>query len=142
MNYQCISADSHLEVDSKVWLHRVPSKYREQAPHLIRTATGGDAWVVPGSPPREVPADLYGGKGGPTGSRSARLMKAPRAPVLPSSACGRWISTAWMPRCSTPAWPAGPGPDAISRTTTPTGLSSAAITTGWQRNIARPIPTG
>ncbi len=61
--YRCISGDSHLEVDSKCWMHRVPEKYRERAPRLIRTATGGDAWVIEGQAAREVPSDLYGGKG-------------------------------------------------------------------------------
>ena len=61
--YNCISADSHLEIDSKHWIHRVPEQYRERAPRLIRTATGGDAWVIEGAPAREVPSDLYGGKG-------------------------------------------------------------------------------
>lgn len=61
--YNCISGDSHLEVDSKVWIHRVPEKFRERAPRLVRTATGGDAWVIEGMAAREVPSDLYGGKG-------------------------------------------------------------------------------
>jgi predicted TIM-barrel fold metal-dependent hydrolase len=61
--YQCISGDSHLEVDAKRWRHRVPEKYRERAPRLIKTATGGDAWVIEGQAAREVPSDLYGGKG-------------------------------------------------------------------------------
>jgi predicted TIM-barrel fold metal-dependent hydrolase len=61
--YQCISGDSHLEVDSKRWIHRVPEKFRDRAPRLIRTATGGDAWLIEGEIAREVPSDLYGGKG-------------------------------------------------------------------------------
>lgn len=62
-DYQCISGDSHLEVDSKAWIHRMPEKYRDRAPRLVRTATGGDAWVIEGMAAREVPSDLYGGKG-------------------------------------------------------------------------------
>ena len=61
--YRCISGDSHLEVDANRWVHRVPEKFRERAPRLIKTATGGDAWVIEGSAAREVPSDLYGGKG-------------------------------------------------------------------------------
>jgi hypothetical protein len=52
-----------MEVDSKRWLHRVPERFCDQAPRLVRTATGGDAWAVAGQPPREAPSDLYGGKG-------------------------------------------------------------------------------
>ena len=61
--YRCISGDSHLEIDSKAWLPRVPAKFRELAPRLVRLDDGADAWVVAGQPPRTVPADLYGGKG-------------------------------------------------------------------------------
>ena len=61
--YRCVSGDSHLEVDAKRWIHRVPEKYRERAPRLIRTATGGDAWVIEGQAAKEAPSDLYGGKG-------------------------------------------------------------------------------
>jgi uncharacterized protein len=61
--YRCISGDSHLEIDSKAWLPRVPAKYRDAAPRLVRLDDGADAWLVEGQPPRTVPADLYGGKG-------------------------------------------------------------------------------
>jgi uncharacterized protein len=61
--YRCISGDSHLEIDSKAWLPRVPERYRDRAPRLVRLPEGGDGWVVEGQPPRQVPADLYGGKG-------------------------------------------------------------------------------
>ena len=61
--YRYISADSHLEVAPERWSPRVPAKYRNLAPHLVRTATGGDGWVVGDMTPREVALDLYGGKG-------------------------------------------------------------------------------
>jgi len=61
--YRCISGDSHLEIDSKAWLPRVPAKHRDRAPRLVRLEDGADAWLVEGQPPRTVPADLYGGKG-------------------------------------------------------------------------------
>jgi len=63
MEYRYISGDSHLELDSKWWLDRVPQKYRDVAPRVIQLSDGGDAWVVADKPPREVPTDLYGGKG-------------------------------------------------------------------------------
>jgi predicted TIM-barrel fold metal-dependent hydrolase len=61
--YRYISADSHLEVDSKHWSPRVPERYRDRAPRVVRLADGGDAWLVEGRALREVPTDLYGGKG-------------------------------------------------------------------------------
>jgi predicted TIM-barrel fold metal-dependent hydrolase len=61
--YKIISGDSHLEIDSKWWRDRVPQPHRDRVPHLVKTADGGDAWRVEGRPLREVPFDLYGGKG-------------------------------------------------------------------------------
>ena len=34
--YHYISGDSHLEIDSKHWINRVPGKFRDQAPRLVR----------------------------------------------------------------------------------------------------------
>lgn len=62
-NEKIISGDGHLELDSKWWVHRIPEEHRERAPRVIRLPDGGDAWVVEGRPLREVPQDLYGGKG-------------------------------------------------------------------------------
>jgi predicted TIM-barrel fold metal-dependent hydrolase len=45
-----ISADSHLEIPSDRWISRVPSKYRDRAPRLIKLLNGGDAWIVEGRP--------------------------------------------------------------------------------------------
>ena len=61
--YRYISADSHLEIDSKWWLERVPLAHRARAPHVVRLPDGGDAWLIEGVPLRAVPFDLYGGKG-------------------------------------------------------------------------------
>ncbi len=61
--YRYVSGDSHLEIDSKVYLDRVPAEHRDRAPKVVRLPDGGDAWLVEGIPLREVPSDLYGGKG-------------------------------------------------------------------------------
>lgn len=62
--YRHISADSHLEIDSKHWLDRVPAKYRDLAPRLVRQADGSDAWMIGDTIKRPAAAaDLYGGKG-------------------------------------------------------------------------------
>ena len=45
-NYRYISADSHLEIDSRHWLERVPKKYRAFAPRLVRQADDSDLWVL------------------------------------------------------------------------------------------------
>jgi predicted TIM-barrel fold metal-dependent hydrolase len=63
-HYRYISGDSHLEIDSKYWVDRVPARYREQAPRLVRQADGSDAWIVANHIVRPAAAaDLYGGKG-------------------------------------------------------------------------------
>jgi predicted TIM-barrel fold metal-dependent hydrolase len=61
--YRVVSGDSHLEVDSKRWIDRVPAEHRERAPRLVRSEDGGDAWLVEGVPLRRNAADIYGGKG-------------------------------------------------------------------------------
>jgi predicted TIM-barrel fold metal-dependent hydrolase len=63
-DYLPISGDSHLEVDCKDWIERVPSQFRDQAPQLIRQDDGNDAWMICGKLARTAAAaDLYGGKG-------------------------------------------------------------------------------
>ena len=62
--YRYISADSHLEIDSKHWIDRVPEKYRDLAPRLVRQPDGSDAWLIGDNIKRPAAAaDLYGGKG-------------------------------------------------------------------------------
>jgi uncharacterized protein len=62
--YRYISADSHLEIDSKHWLPRVPETFRAVAPRLLRQADGSDAWAIGDKIVRPAAAaDLYGGKG-------------------------------------------------------------------------------
>src|SRR2546427_12339217 len=60
--YRYISGDSHLEIDSKNWVPRMPAKHRDRAPRVVRLPDGGDAWMVEGQPLQEVPTDLFGGK--------------------------------------------------------------------------------
>jgi uncharacterized protein len=63
-NYRYISADSHLEIDSRHWIERVPKKYRDLAPRLVRQADDSDLWLIGDKIKRPAAAaDLYGGKG-------------------------------------------------------------------------------
>lgn len=61
--YKRISADSHLEVPSERWTHRIDPKYRDQGPKSVVLENNGDATVIGDLAPRENPMDLYGGKG-------------------------------------------------------------------------------
>jgi predicted TIM-barrel fold metal-dependent hydrolase len=49
-NYRIISSDGHLEVKPERWIHRVPAKYRDRAPHTIQLPDGGDALLIEGQP--------------------------------------------------------------------------------------------
>jgi predicted TIM-barrel fold metal-dependent hydrolase len=60
--WRCISADSHLEIPSDRWTHRVPEDYRDRAPRRIRLANGGDAFVVENMPIYYGGMNLYAGK--------------------------------------------------------------------------------
>jgi predicted TIM-barrel fold metal-dependent hydrolase len=48
--YTLMSSDGHLEVPPERWVHRVPEKYRDRAPHTIRLPDGGDALLIEGQP--------------------------------------------------------------------------------------------
>jgi uncharacterized protein len=49
-NYRLFSADSHLEISPERWTARVPAKYRDRAPRLVKLANGGDGVIVEGRP--------------------------------------------------------------------------------------------
>ncbi|HEX9663072.1 MAG TPA: amidohydrolase family protein [Candidatus Binatia bacterium] len=48
--YRLFSADSHLEISPGRWTDRVPEKYRDRAPRLIKLPNGGDGIIVEGQP--------------------------------------------------------------------------------------------
>ncbi len=48
--YRTISADSHMEISPERWRPRVPAKYRDRAPRLVKLANGGDAILVENRP--------------------------------------------------------------------------------------------
>src|SRR5919106_5012888 len=48
--YRLMSSDGHLEVPPERWVHRVPSQYRDRAPHTIHLPDGGDALLIEGQP--------------------------------------------------------------------------------------------
>ena len=50
MKYQCISADSHLEIRPDRYTSRVPAKYRDRAPKVITLEDGTLAVLQEGQP--------------------------------------------------------------------------------------------
>jgi len=48
--YKLFSADSHLEISPSRWTARVPAKYRDRVPRLVKLANGGDGIIIEGRP--------------------------------------------------------------------------------------------
>lgn len=42
--YKAISADSHVNEPARMFVDRVPAKFRDTAPHIIELDNGGEAW--------------------------------------------------------------------------------------------------
>jgi len=49
-SYRVISCDGHLEIPPDPWVRHVPEEHLDRAPRLVRLRTGGEGWVVEGSP--------------------------------------------------------------------------------------------
>jgi predicted TIM-barrel fold metal-dependent hydrolase len=60
VTYQCISADSHVNVHPNVYVERVPAKFKDKAPRVEFTP-GGDYWVFEG---KKTPAIGLGHQAG------------------------------------------------------------------------------
>lgn len=58
-----ISGDTHLEIDSKAWVDRVPRQHRDRVPKVVRLPDGADAWLVEGAPLQDMIFSLHAGKG-------------------------------------------------------------------------------
>ena len=61
--YRYVSGDTHLELPSEHWTHRVDPKYRDWAPNTIRLDDRANATVYEDNPPVQNTLDLHGGKG-------------------------------------------------------------------------------
>ncbi len=46
--YRIFSADSHLEISPDRWTPRVPAKYRDRAPRMVKLPDGGDGIIIEG----------------------------------------------------------------------------------------------
>jgi predicted TIM-barrel fold metal-dependent hydrolase len=49
-HYQVISCDGHLEIPPDAWVRHIPEEHLNRAPRLIKLRTGGEGWIVEGSP--------------------------------------------------------------------------------------------
>lgn len=48
--YEVVSCDGHLEIPPEPWVRHVPAEHRDRAPRLVPLRTGGEGWIVEGSP--------------------------------------------------------------------------------------------
>jgi predicted TIM-barrel fold metal-dependent hydrolase len=46
--YSIIDSDTHITEPPGVWVDRVPAKYREHVPHVVRSDEGKDVWLLDG----------------------------------------------------------------------------------------------
>jgi len=54
MRYRVISADNHILEPPNLFMDRVPARYRDQAPRIVRGKDGGDGWSLDGSIPEST----------------------------------------------------------------------------------------
>ena len=50
MTQLIIDADTHLTEPPDVWTARVPGKWLDEVPHVVRNDEGRDVWVLDGTP--------------------------------------------------------------------------------------------
>ncbi|MGE0387661.1 MAG: amidohydrolase family protein [Gammaproteobacteria bacterium] len=61
-NYQVISTDGHLEVPPDGWVRHVPDRFKDRAPRLVKLHSGGEGWIVEGSPLIHNGQNVAGGR--------------------------------------------------------------------------------
>jgi len=52
MQYNVISTDNHINEPPTVYVDRVPARFKDKAPRIMRAADGGDGWSYDGSQPK------------------------------------------------------------------------------------------
>ena len=72
--YQCISADSHVQFLAEQYAHRVPEKYRDRLPKLIKLPNGGDGTQSEDGTVTYGGTAHFCGRTLPNASRSKRLL--------------------------------------------------------------------
>ncbi len=60
-----IDADAHLTEPPDVWTARVPARYLDRVPHVVRQPDGKDSWVLDGTPFYNVGSTAMAGWGEP-----------------------------------------------------------------------------
>ncbi len=59
MYYRAISADNHFNEPGDIYINRVPARLKDQAPRLVATPDGGEAWSWEGSAPQTGMSSTY-----------------------------------------------------------------------------------
>ena len=60
MEYQAISADSHVHEPPNTFRDRVPARLRDMAPHVVPGSSGGEAWEIDGKQERAFGSGVLG----------------------------------------------------------------------------------
>ncbi len=50
MDFKVVSADNHIIEPRDLFLDRMPARFRDKAPRVLRGADGGDGWTWNGKP--------------------------------------------------------------------------------------------
>jgi len=53
-DYRIVSADSHLDLSPERWTQRVPAKWRDLAPKVVKLESGAEAFLMPGGKPAVI----------------------------------------------------------------------------------------
>ena len=93
ITYTHLDADTHITEPPDVWTARVPARYRDHVPQVVRDADGNDVWVLDGKPISQVGFTALAGW--PTRSPTARphSRSASPRPTTPTPASRTW--TRW-----------------------------------------------
>jgi len=66
-----ISADDHVQEPPDLWEKRLPKSLRDRAPKMIKLPDGGEAWDIPGHPPKPFGIQVVAAAG--RGIKESRL---------------------------------------------------------------------
>ena len=86
MRYDIIDCDTHITEPRDVWTSRVPARYVEQVPHVVRNDAGVDIWLLTASRSTRPGSRLS--RAGPSLSRTdrRRTRTCTRPPTIPCPA--------------------------------------------------------
>jgi predicted TIM-barrel fold metal-dependent hydrolase len=89
-HYQVISCDGHLEIPPEPWVKHVPDEHRDRAPRLVNLRTGGEGWIVEGSPMIHNGQNVAAGR--PLKVKGGSYWEADGSPIPGTGSAGQRLS--------------------------------------------------